>query len=126
MLAVRGLSDYYKIDTTKHLIVISDDVDLPVGVIRIRKQGSAGGHNGLKDIIRHLGHEQFLRIRVGVGSKPQGKDTIGHVLGSVPQDEREAMEAGIERAAEAVACIIQDGPDQAMNRFNTKVKEQTD
>lgn len=124
--AVRGLSDYYKIDTTKDLIVISDDVDLPVGMIRIRKQGSAGGHNGLKDIIKHLGHDRFLRVRVGVGGKPQGKDMIGHVLGSVPPDEREAMEEGIERAAQAVVSILNDGPDKAMNLFNTKAKEHTD
>lgn len=124
--AVRGLTDYYKIDTQKNLIVISDDVDLPVGMIRIRKKGSAGGHNGLKDIIRHLGHEQFLRVRVGVGGKPQGKDMIGHVLGSVPPDEKEAMEAAIDRAAQAVACILNEGADKAMNLYNTKPKEHTD
>ena len=124
--AVRGLSDYYKIDTRRDLIIVSDDVDLPVGMIRIRKKGSAGGHNGLKDIIRHLGHEEFLRVRVGVGGKPQGRDMIGHVLGSVPPEEKEAMEEGIGRAAQAVVCILNDGPDKAMNQFNTKSKEHTD
>ena len=121
--AVRGLADYYKIDTAKDLIVISDDIDLPVGMVRIRKKGSAGGHNGLKNIIRHLGHEQFVRVRVGVGNRPAGKDMIGHVLGSVPPGEREAMREGVERAAQAVASVINDGPDKAMNLFNTKTKD---
>lgn len=124
--AVRGLCDYYKVDAARDLVIISDDVDLPVGVIRIRKKGSAGGHNGLKDIIRHLGHEQFLRVRVGVGGKPQGKDMIGHVLGSVPPDEKEAMDEAIGRAAQAVVCILSEGADKAMNIYNTKPKEHTD
>lgn len=72
--SIRPLTDYYKIDVETELIVISDDISLPPGQVRVRKRGSAGGHNGLKDIIRHLGTENFHRIRIGVGEKPKGYD----------------------------------------------------
>lgn len=115
---VRELLDYYKADETTELIVISDDVSLAVGQLRIRKKGSAGGHNGLKNIIAHLGHDSFIRIKVGVGEKPKGWDLADYVLGRFFGPERKQMDEAVERAAEAVQTILQQGADAAMNRFN--------
>ena len=118
--AVRAVCDFYKIDPETELIVISDDVDLEPGRLRIRKSGSAGGHNGLKSIIQHLGTEKFLRIRIGVGGKKAGWDLADHVLGKFPEEERPLVDEALKKAAEAVACVVTDGPDIAMNRYNTK------
>ena len=119
--SVRQLLDYYKVDETSELIVISDDVSLGMGQIRIRKKGSAGGHNGLKNIIAHLGHDTFIRVKVGVGGKPQGYDLVDHVLGHFTESERKVMDEAVARAADAVRAIIAEGPDAAMNHFNRKV-----
>ena len=121
--ALRALCDYYKIDAAKSLIVVVDDVHLPVGRIRIRKSGSAGGHNGLKNIIRHLGHENFLRIRIGAGSPEVMGDLIAHVLGPVPKELRAAYEESLQRAAKACEMIVAEGADHAMNAFNAKEKK---
>lgn len=115
---VRELLDYYKADETRELIVISDDVSLPVGQLRIRKKGSAGGHNGLKNIIAHLGHDAFVRIRIGVGEKPAGWDLADYVLGHFSAPERKLEDEAAERAAEAVRTVIRQDADAAMNRFN--------
>ena len=112
-------------DETSELIVISDDVSLDVGQLRIRKKGSAGGHNGLKNIIAHLGHDSFIRIKMGVGEKPQNWDLADYVLGRFSAPEREVMDEAAERAADAVRTIILQDADVAMNLFNsTKRKEQ--
>ena len=122
---VRELLDYYKVDETSELIVISDDVSLDVGQLRIRKKGSAGGHNGLKNIIAHLGHDSFIRFKMGVGEKPQNWDLADYVLGRFSAPEREVMDEAAERAADAVRTIILQDADVAMNLFNsTKRKEQ--
>lgn len=118
--SVRQLLDYYKVDETAELIVISDDVSLEVGQIRIRKKGSAGGHNGLKSIIAHLGHDSFVRIKMGVGEKPPGYDLADYVLGHFTSQERKVMDEAARRAAEAIRVIIAQGPDAAMNDFNRK------
>lgn len=118
--SVRQLLDYYKVDETAELIVISDDVSLKVGQIRIRKKGSAGGHNGLKNIIAHLGHDSFVRVKMGVGEKPPGYDLADYVLGHFTSEERKVMDEAAERAAEAIRVIIAQGPDAAMNDFNGK------
>ncbi len=118
--SVREMIDYFKVDETTGLIVISDDVSLDVGQIRVRKKGSAGGHNGLKNIIAHLGHDQFLRVKMGVGEKPAGWDLADYVLGHFSAEERGLMEEACDRAAEAVRTMIADGADVAMNRFNSK------
>ena len=119
--AVREVCSYYKVDHRDHLIVISDDIDLPVGHLRIRKKGSAGGHNGLKNIILHLGDDEFTRIRLGVGGKPDPRaDLANHVLGHFDAKEREVMEEACVKAADAVVCMIEQGPDKAMNLYNTK------
>ena len=119
--SIRPISDYYKIDTAKELIVISDDISLPPGQIRIRKKGSAGGHNGLKNIIQHLGNEEFQRIRIGVGEKPKGYDLADYVLGHFSKEEQPLMQEGIKRAMEAAAMMLEGDIDRAMNEFNRKV-----
>ena len=121
--SVRELADYYKIDVTSELIVVYDDVNLDPGRIRIRGGGSAGGHNGMKDIISHLGTDEFTRVRVGVGEKPKGYDLADYVLGHFTKDERELMDGAFIDAANAVVSIMNDGIDAAMNRFNRSNKE---
>ncbi len=118
--SVRELVDYYKVDATSGLIVVSDDVSLDVGQIRIRKKGSAGGHNGLKNIIAALGHDTFIRVRMGVGQKPEGRDLVDYVLGHFTPSERKTMDEAAQRAAEAIRTILTQGPDAAMNQFNGK------
>lgn len=117
--SVREIIDFYKIDEKSELIVISDDVSLDVGQIRIRKKGSAGGHNGLKNIILHLGHDEFQRVKMGVGEKPKGYDLADYVLGHFPKEEREIMDESAGRAAEAVGVMIAEGADAAMNLYNS-------
>ncbi len=116
--AVRELCDFYKIDPETELIVISDDIDLEPGHMRIRKKGSAGGQNGLKDIIQKIGTQNFTRIRVGTGAKPAGWDLADWVLGHFSKEDRKIVDETIIRAADAVASIVSEGPDQAMNRYN--------
>lgn len=120
--SVRELIDYYKVDETAELIVISDDISLDVGQLRIRKKGSAGGHNGLKNIIAHLGHDQFMRIKMGVGEKPKGYDLADYVLGHFSKDERVIMDKAAERAADAIRMIITEDVDAAMNEYNRKTE----
>ena len=100
-------------------MVISDDVSLPVGKLRIRKGGSAGGHNGLKNIIAHLGTDQFPRIKVGVGM-PEHPDheMIDWVIGKPKGDEAKLLREALDRAANAALCLMKEGPDKAMNKFN--------
>lgn len=119
--SIRPLVDYYKIDPERELIVVSDDITLPPGQIRIRKKGSSGGHNGLKDIIRHLGSEEFQRIRVGVGEKPKEYDLVDYVLGHFPAEERKLMEEGTEKAVQAAELMLAGDTDRAMNEFNRKL-----
>ena len=118
--SLRKIVNYFDIDPKNNLVVISDDVDLPPGKIRIRKQGSAGGHNGLKSIIENLGTEEFIRIRVGVGAKPEGGDLANHVLGHISKQERTLIDDAEKRAAEAALMIIREGIDKAMNTYNQK------
>ena len=121
---VREMANYFKIDPETELIVIYDDIDLEPGQLRIRKQGSAGGHNGIKDIIRQLGTEKFLRIKVGVGAKPKGWDLADHVLGRFSTEDRKLVDEAIEKAAKAVDIMISQGADAAMNEYNRKVPVQ--
>lgn len=121
--SVRELIDYYKVDETTQLIVISDDISLDVGQLRIRKKGSAGGHNGLKNIIAQLGHDSFIRIKMGVGEKPKGYDLADYVLGHFPAEERKLMDKAAKRAVEAIRMIITQDADMAMNAYNRKSVE---
>ncbi|MDD2970928.1 MAG: aminoacyl-tRNA hydrolase [Lachnospiraceae bacterium] len=118
--SVRAVIDYYKVDETQELIVIYDDVSMDVGQMRIRKKGSAGGHNGIKNIIAHLGHDVFLRIKVGVGEKPKGYDLADYVLGHFTKEEREIMTECGEKAAEAIVLMMEGKVDEAMNRTNVR------
>ena len=119
--AVRALCDYYKVDPEKELIVLVDDVALHPGSVRIRSGGSDGGHNGLKSLIAHLKTDRFVRIRIGVGEKPQGWDLADHVLSKMPPEERKAAEEAMKIAAEAAKLIVTEGVEQAMNRCNVTV-----
>ena len=121
--SVRELIDYYKADETEELIVISDDISLDVGQLRIRKKGSAGGHNGLKNIIAHLGHDQFQRVKMGVGEKPKGYDLADYVLGHFTKEERVVMDKAAERASDAIRMMITQDVDAAMNEYNRKTQE---
>ena len=112
------LVNYYKVDPTEELIVLSDDVTLDPGRIRIRKKGSAGGHNGLKSIIARCGTESFQRVRIGVGILPTGGDMINHVLGHLKRDERKSLEEALEHAADAIELMITGETEAAMNKFN--------
>jgi PTH1 family peptidyl-tRNA hydrolase len=118
--SIRELIDYYKVDETCELIVISDDISLDVGHIRVRKKGSAGGHNGLKNIIAHLGHDNFIRIKVGVGEKPKGYDLADYVLGHFSKEEKATMEEASDRVYDAIRTIITEDVDAAMNMYNRK------
>ncbi len=119
--SVRGIVDYFKIDTEAELLVIYDDISLDVGQLRIRKKGSAGGHNGIKNIIQHLGSNVFLRIKVGVGEKPKEYDLVDYVLGHFSKGEKEIMEEGYKHAVEAIEVILQGDIEAAMNVYNKKV-----
>ena len=116
--SIRSLVEYYKIDPEEELLVIYDDISLEVGQLRIRRKGSAGGHNGIKNIIAHLGTQEFPRIKVGVGDKPPRMDLADYVLSRFSKEDREKMEQAFKDAAEAVEVMIAEGPDAAMNQFN--------
>ena len=116
--AVRQAADFYKI-SPDHVLVVSDDTALPVGKLRIRVKGSAGGHNGLKNIIQHLGTDQFPRLRVGVGEKPHPDyDMADWVLGKFVGEDKKTIDAAVKRAADAVECILAEGIDRGMGKFN--------
>ena len=120
--SVRGFIDYYKVDTETELLVIFDDISLDVGQLRIRKKGSAGGHNGIKNIIQHLGGNVFQRIKVGVGEKPKDYDLADYVLGHFKKEERVIMDESALTATKAVELMVIDEIGEAMNLYNKKAK----
>ena len=116
--AVHEAAAFYKIPP-EHILVVSDEVSLAPGKIRVRRSGSAGGHNGLKNIIAHLGTDQFPRIRLGVGQKPHPDyDMADWVLGKFQGEDKKAVEAAVKKAADAAECLIREGVDKAMNQYN--------
>lgn len=115
--AVSGLLHFYKCGP-EDLIVIYDDIDLDTGRLRIRKQGSAGGHNGMKSIIRLIGTEDFVRIRIGIGHKPSQMDLADYVLGRFSGEDLPVMRKAADDAADAAQMIIGSGADAAMNKYN--------
>ena len=122
--SVKSAVDFYQTGPDR-LIVVYDDVSLNPGQLRIRRAGSAGGHNGIKNIIAQLGTQEFLRVKVGVGAKPERMDLADYVLSHFSKGEWEIMEEAFQEAAEAVRVMIADGADAAMNRFNAKKNEQS-
>lgn len=117
--SLRAACDFFKIDPEQELIVIYDDISLAPGQLRIRAKGSAGGHNGIKSIISHLGTQVFLRVKVGVGEKPQGWDLADYVLGHFSKEEQQVMQESFDRAAGAAAALLSEEVQQVMNEYNT-------
>lgn len=118
--SVRELVDFYKIDPEEELIVIYDDISLEPGQLRIRPKGSAGGHNGIKNIIANLGTDHFMRVKVGVGEKPKNWDLADYVLSPFTKDERPLVNLAIEHAAKAIEQMLNGDVDAAMNEYNRK------
>ena len=116
--SVADVVNFYKIDPEEDMMVIFDDISLEPGRIRIRKKGSAGGHNGIKNIIAMTGTSGFKRIKVGVGEKPQGWDLADHVLGRFSGEDRQKVEEAIKNAMDAAVLIMQNETDKAMNLYN--------
>ena len=112
--SLRDITDYYKVDPTNELIVIYDDISLDVGMIRIRDKGSAGGHNGIKSIIAHLGTDVFKRIKVGVGDKNPNMDLADHVLGHFSAEDAKVMKESFARASEATLLLMNDETEKAI------------
>jgi PTH1 family peptidyl-tRNA hydrolase len=120
--SIRGLVDYFKADPEGELLIIYDDISLNPGQIRVRTKGSAGGHNGIKNIIANLGTDVFARIKVGIGEKPKNYDLADYVLSRFSKGEREALDEAYIHAASAAGMIIQGEIQAAMNEYNRKVK----
>ncbi len=122
--SIRSLTDYFKIDPEHELLVIYDDINLEPGQLRIREKGSAGGHNGIKNIIACLGTQIFPRIRVGVGAKPSKYDLADYVLGHFSKAEKELMDDGYDNAVDAARMIVAGRTGDAMSMYNRKKKEE--
>lgn len=120
--SIREIADFYKIEP-ENIIIIYDDISLDVGQLRIRKKGSAGGHNGVKNIIAHLGTQEFPRIKVGIGNKPEGWDLADYVLSRYSKAEQEALEEAAEDVVGALKLMLADDIDGAMNRYNVKKRD---
>ena len=120
--AIRALADFHKVEVAD-LLVVADDVNLPLGRLRARAGGSAGGHNGFKSVAQHLGTDQFPRLRIGVGRGDQRPDLADHVLARFDPDERPVIDEAIGRAADAIEVFARDGIAGVMNRFNAGPKE---
>lgn len=121
--SVGEAANFYKLDPATEVIVIYDDIALDPGFIRVRKKGSAGGHNGIKDIIAHLGTQEFQRIRIGVGEKPKDYALADYVLGRFTAEDRKKVEEAMEQAADAVSLMVQERTDEAMNLYNKKKQD---
>lgn len=118
--SIAEILNYYKADAEEEFLVVFDDISLAPGNIRIRKKGSAGGHNGIKNIIAMTGTQNFKRIKVGVGEKPKGWDLADYVLGHFSEEDRKKVDAAIEDAIGAILLMLRQETDLAMNRYNGK------
>lgn len=118
--SLREVMDFYKIDPEEEMLIVFDDISLAPGNIRIRKKGSAGGHNGIKSIIAHTGTQNFTRIKIGVGEKPAGWDLADYVLGHFSEEDRKLVNAAVSDAVTAAVYIMRQDTDRAMNEFNAK------
>ena len=120
--ALGPMLSYYKIDADE-LVVVHDDMDIPVGTVRIRKKGGSGGHNGIKSILTHVGSEDFARVRIGIGRPPAGWTVINHVLAPFAAEDVSKIRTAIDYLLPAVECIVTDGVDFAMNKYNPHKKK---
>ena len=120
--ALGPMLSYYKMDVDD-LVVVHDDMDIPAGMVRIRRKGSSGGHNGIKSIIAHVGGEDFARVRIGIGRPPAGWTVIHHVLAPFSTEDAPKIRAAIDYLLPAVESIVTDGVDFAMNRYNPHKKK---
>ena len=120
--ALGPMLSYYKLDVDD-LVVVHDDMDIPAGMVRIRRKGSSGGHNGIKSIIAHVGSEDFARVRIGIGRPPAGWTVIHHVLAPFSTEDAPKIRAAIDYLLPAVESIVTDGVDFAMNRYNPHKKK---
>ena len=116
---VGPLMRWYKLEP-EDIMAAHDDMDIPIGTIRIRKKGSAGGHNGIKSLLSHIGSEYFGRVRIGIGRPQPGWSVINHVLAKFNDQEQEKIGDAIKQLIPAVECMVLEGPDMAMNKFNPK------
>lgn len=120
--AIGPLLSWYKLEA-EDLIVVHDDMDIPAGTIRIRKKGSAGGHNGIKSLLAHVGDEHFARVRIGIGRPLPGWTVIHHVLAPFPSEDVPKIKEAIDYLLTAVECIVTEDVDMAMNKFNPHKKK---
>lgn len=118
-VAVGGLVRRYAIDGPGSIIVVHDELDLPVGAVRIKVGGGLAGHNGLRSITQHLHTQDYVRVRIGVGKPPSKERGAAHVLNRVPAKDRELLDIAVQRAADAVETVLAEGPDAAMRTFHT-------
>ena len=121
--SVRAIIDFYKADIESELIVIYDDIDLDLGQVRVRLKGSAGGHNGMKSIISHLSSQNFYRVRVGIGNKPEEMQLADYVLSHFDKIDRSKADEGIKDAVGAIETIISSGIEKSMNKYNISKKQ---
>ena len=120
--ALGPMLSYYKMDA-HDLVVVHDDMDIPAGTVRIRKKGGSGGHNGIKSILTHVGSEDFTRVRIGIGRPPAGWTVINHVLAPFAAEDAPKIHTAIDYLLPAVECIVTDGVDLAMNKYNPHKKK---
>ena len=122
--AIQAAVSFYKIDPEKELIVLYDEISLEPGQLRVRAKGSAGGHNGIRNIIQMLGTDRFLRVKIGTGKKPSDMDLVDYVLGRFPLSERADMTAAFDRASEAAMDLVTQPLDRVMNEYNRKMEKE--
>lgn len=120
--SVADVMNFYKLDPEEDMLVVYDDISLTPGNIRVRKKGSAGGHNGIKSIIARCGTQNFMRVRVGVGEKPEGWDLADHVLGHFSDEDSRLVREAVDDAIGAIVMMSRGDVDQAMNNYNAKKK----
>lgn len=125
-MALRELVARYEVDPQRDLMVLYDELDLPLGRIRIRERGSSAGHKGMESIIGALGTQELLRIRLGIAPEHEVRDSARYVLSQFKKSQYEALDQMLDRAAEAVAVILSEGPGPAMSRFNAKTKDEAE
>jgi PTH1 family peptidyl-tRNA hydrolase len=118
--AVRALVRRYGIDDPQRIVVVHDELDLPPTLVRVKNGGGLAGHNGLRSVVAHLGTQDFLRVRIGVGKPPSKEAGAGHVLSRMPAKQRELYDVAIHEAADAVELIVTEGVDAAMRRYNVR------